>query len=256
MRGLIITALSVLVLSACGGEEAGQEAQESESPTPSATTSTPTPTETPTPSPTPTAAEVEIGCYDYKQDAVVVGEPEELAAFWSYKFDDCYDSTSSGTPSDKEQRALETAYPKNPRVKSLSTLYGICAENDKKWMNHITTSGSPSQLLELRGALILCPDHPQRKKVQGFVKIAEANNQLIASGRVFYDGTYRVGQKVPAGTFYAEPDGDGCYWERTDSAGNIIDNSFSNGLRVEMTVSPSDYSIKVDGCGEWRPVGQ
>ncbi len=256
MRGFVVTALSVLVLSACGSGEAANKAEPSETTTPSATSSTPTPMSTPTPSATPTAAEVEIGCYDYKQDAVVVGEPAQLSSFWSYHFDDCYDSTSKGTPSDKEQRALETAYPKNPKVKSLSTLYGICAENDKKWMNHITTSGSPTQLQELRGALMLCPDHPQRKKVEGFVKIAQANNQLIASGRVFYDGTHRVGRKVPAGTYYAEPDGDGCYWERTDSAGNIIDNNFSNGLRVEMTVYASDYSIKVDGCGEWRPVGQ
>lgn len=258
MRGLLITALSVLVLSGCGGEST-QDAQASETTTRSATaststTETPTPTPTPTATPTPTGADVELGCDSKNGMKIYTGTPDDLDLFWTYNFSDCWDSTASGTPSAREQRALNASGYK--KVKDLAYLYDICAENDKKWMDHIRTAGSPSQLRELRGALIICPDHPQRDKVAGFVKIAEANNQLVASGRVFYDGVYRVGQKVPAGTYYAEPGGDGCYWERTDSAGGIIDNSFSNGLRVEMTVYASDYSIKVEGCGEWRPVGQ
>lgn len=40
-RSIIITVLSVLVLSGCGGEEPAAEAEANESPTPSTTTSTP-----------------------------------------------------------------------------------------------------------------------------------------------------------------------------------------------------------------------
>lgn len=44
MRGLIITALSVLALSGCGGEEPAREAEVSDTPTPSATSTPSDPT--------------------------------------------------------------------------------------------------------------------------------------------------------------------------------------------------------------------
>lgn len=252
-RGMVVV-LALLATTSCAGADAEQRAAQ---PAPTESPASPpsegaTPTRSPTP--TPTAAVVQIVCYDPQQDTDVVGGPAELSLFWPHQFDDCYDSTSTGTPSDIEQRALETAYPKNPRVSSLATLYSICAENDSGWMSHIRTAGSPPQLRELEGALILCPDHPQRQKAEGFVEVAQANNKLEEEGRIFYDGTYRVGKKVPPGTYFAKPGGDGCYWERTDRAGNIIDNNYSNGLRVEMTVDDADFSITVEGCGEWRPV--
>ena len=50
--------------------------------------------------------------------------------------------------------------------------------------------------------------------------------------------------------------GDGCYWERLDRAGNIIDNNFvSAGLRVEVNILASDFSFHSEDCGMWRPVG-
>ena len=34
------------------------------------------------------------------------------------------------------------------------------------------------------------------------------------------------------------PEGDyGCYWERNDSSGNIIDNNLTSGARMQVTIS-------------------
>lgn len=256
MRHALLALALAASLGGCGSDGTGSDASADESTSPTASATTESPSPTPTYTPPPPEAEVSLECYNPKDDTVVTGGANDLELFWPYRFDDCFDTTAKGTPSDLERKALRIAYPKNPSVGSLGTLYGICAENDKQWGDYLKTAGTSGQLREFRGAFVICPRHPQRKKVEGLFEDAEKNNRLIKQGRVFYSGTYLVGKDVPPGAYFAEPSGDsGCYWERTDAAGNIIDNNFSNGLRIEMTVQSSDYSIRVEGCGEWRPVG-
>jgi hypothetical protein len=249
---LTLALATLTVVSSCGSSDSPSPKPAARTPIEADTTAAVTPA--PRAPAEPAGADVEIVCYSNDNSTDITGTPADMEAFWARKLTSCFDSTSTGTPSPLEQKALKTAYPKDPDVDPLSTLYGICAENDKKWGNYIRTAGSPDQLREMAGALVLCPNHPQKAKVAKFVKIAEGNNTLEAQGRIFYDGTYRVGKKIAPGTYFAEPRGDKCYWERTDAAGNIIDNNFSSGLRVEMTVRSSDYSVRVDGCGKWQPV--
>ena len=71
----------------------------------------------------------------------------------------------------------------------------------------------------------------------------------------FHDGTYLVGKQVEPGTYQASnpnPGGGLCYWERTTSTGEIIDNGVNSGV---MYVDPTDFAIRVDGCGSWAQVG-
>lgn len=174
---------------------------------------------------------------------------------WKTKSSDCLETKLiDGTLTPTQQQAMVAAYGEKAKPKSLGTLYGICAENDAGWLKYMANSESKSQIREIQAVLLICPDHPQAAKAQGYLQSAQAIVDLVEQGRIFYDGTYRVGKGVAPGTYYSEPDGDGCYWERTDAAGDIIDNNFSNGLRVEMTVYASDYSITVNNCGKWQPV--
>lgn len=62
-----------------------------------------------------------------------------------------------------------------------------------------------------------------------------------------------VGKEVKPGT-YAASNGKGCYWERQDSSGGIIENGFHvNAARVVATITPSDYAFMSESCGEWSP---
>lgn len=80
-----------------------------------------------------------------------------------------------------------------------------------------------------------------------------------AAATDFTGGTYRVAatgkNNIQPGTYAAQTSGDGCYWERNDANGNIIDNYFGNGLRMQVTIYSSDYSFNSNNCGHWKKVG-
>lgn len=80
-----------------------------------------------------------------------------------------------------------------------------------------------------------------------------------AAATDFYGGTYRVAligkRNIQPGTYAANTQGDGCYWERNDANGNIVDNYYGNGLRVQVTIYASDYSFNSNNCGHWKKVG-
>lgn len=174
---------------------------------------------------------------------------------WPDKNDMC-DAELSGTEmSPVETKAVETAYGDEADVDSLGTLYELCAQADPKSWDYLDQAGSKEQLAEVRGALILCPEHPQRKQLRKLVGGAEKRNKLADEGRVFGSGVFRVGDEIKAGTYYST-DVEGCYWERTDANGEAIDNNFVTAAkRVQVTISPGDYSFNSESCGEWRPVG-
>lgn len=45
---------------------------------------------------------------------------------------------------------------------------------------------------------------------------------------------------------------EGCYWERLDSRGEIIDNNFVNAApQVQVTIRAGDFAFNSDGCGRW-----
>lgn len=156
------------------------------------------------------------------------------------------------TLTDKEHEAVDTAG--YDEMKSVDTLYSICAEADMGDLEQYLPWSS-SQIDEVNGALVLCPDHPDRKTVVERMAEGQEEEEARDRGEIFNDGTYKVGDDIQPGTYVAETDDafDGCYWERLDSAGEIIDNNFVNsGFRVEVTISSSDYSFSAEHCGEWK----
>lgn len=88
-------------------------------------------------------------------------------------------------------------------------------------------------------------------------KIETVTEQPPEAAGTFGDGTYLVGSQVKPGTYQASNSNpssasDLCYWEKSTETGDLIDNGVNNGI---MHIDSSDFSIRVDGCGLWSPVG-
>lgn len=159
-----------------------------------------------------------------------------------------------------ENKAAKIAYDGESDA---STLKEMCEESMLGYDD--LTSLSEDQLKEVKGALVLCPKHKDRTKIDKQVKNSETILAQEKNGTRFRDGTYRVGKDIKAGTYvstgYPEKDLDdededgsmeNCYWERTNAAGDIIDNHFgTHAFRVQVTIQPSDYSFDTENCGEW-----
>ncbi|MCM0673887.1 hypothetical protein NCC78_04085 [Micromonospora phytophila] len=136
----------------------------------------------------------------------------------------------------------------------VSTLYEICAAVDPDdGYAEAGFAASADQIREINAALMLCPKHPYAKTWREAVKRGQVDVDLEADGRLFGPGTFRIGKEIKPGT-YVTTDVDGCYWERQNRSGDIIDNYFTNSaLRVQVTIRSSDYAFSSRGCGEWRP---
>lgn len=68
----------------------------------------------------------------------------------------------------------------------------------------------------------------------------------LPNPNTFGEGTYEVGVDIPPGK-YRSPGGSGCYWERQDKNGEILDNDLSDGPTV-LTVQASDAYVKLSSC--------
>jgi hypothetical protein len=68
-----------------------------------------------------------------------------------------------------------------------------------------------------------------------------------------HDGTYSVGTDIIPGTYTsAGPvQGGTCYWKRTNSAGDIVDNAMTSKPQV-VQIDASDKAFKTDGCQPWQ----
>jgi hypothetical protein len=257
---------AALTLTACGGQADSVDRTSQTKSTVASTTSppfladpatvSPSPTAsatlTPTPTPTPQGADVRIICYTRDYDEIEFDTPEDA---WPYKFDYCGDTEVLGTPSPREQKALQVAYGRPNDLGALGTLYSICAEVDRKHFDYLNSSGNRKQINEITGALMLCPNHPDRNQAARYIDAALGRLRLETQGRVFADGTYRVGKAIQPGTYVATGNLDGCYWERADRNGEIIDNYFTlSARRAQVTIAASDYSFYSEDCGRWEPL--
>ncbi|MEV5823360.1 hypothetical protein ACFYMB_18700 [Micromonospora haikouensis] len=136
----------------------------------------------------------------------------------------------------------------------ISIFYEACAAVDPE--DEAAEPGfslSSEQIPDMIATLKLCPDHPHAAKWKSALKRGQREVTLEREGRVFGDGTYRVGKDIKPGSYVAR-DVDGCYWERQNRNGETIDNYFTNGAkRIQVTIRSSDYGFHTEGCGTWRP---
>lgn len=264
----VVAAATALLLSACGGADVPgtdtptANAKTVTTKTVDATTEaepseTPTTTEKPEPA-APMDRMITAHCHS-SDDPGVDMVFRSLADAWESS-PDLRERCDVTIPSvdelhEKEVEALDTAY--NGDSDGLETLYSLCAETMLGDVDgHMPYS--EGQREEVEGALTLCPDHTDAEEIRSRMAEAEAEGALEDEGRLFYDGTYRVGEDVQPGAYVHESDVDpveNCYWELLDEQGNIVDSNFiSSAFRVEIRVTESAYSLSTDGCGKFVPV--
>lgn len=149
---------------------------------------------------------------------------------------------------------LETQAARTAGLAVVGSLFAFCAEVDSPDdFVEPDFEMDDTQAATVAGALVLCPDHPQAAVYRAAATRGRADAKLRAQGRLFGDGTYRVGAEVKPGT-YVTRNVDGCYWERQDSRGDTIKNFFTHSAkRVVVTIRGSDYGFLSRGCGTWRP---
>ncbi|MBM0229379.1 MULTISPECIES: hypothetical protein [Micromonospora] len=279
--GLLLAAtLATVGLAGCGGDNRTTASLPTASASPSASASA---SPTPTPSPTPPADRDGDGIPDssdtYPDDPknVPQQEPFVLTCYLTEAFSESSPFTiltgKDGRPDFTEVWAAKAVscevgqeiQPVSPVEKAayktskyddgnISVLYEMCGEVDADDPRaEAGFAASSEQIPEINAALTLCPTHPYAKKWRQAVQRGQVDADLEAQGRLFDSGTYRVGKDIKPGT-YVTHDVDGCYWERQNSSGDIIDNYFTNGARrVQVTIRSSDYAFHSENCGEWRP---
>jgi hypothetical protein len=173
---------------------------------------------------------------------------------WQGRHDSCDGTANGGTIDSDELAALQKAYGSDTNdYDAIATLYAICAQNSPDAYNDLPWS--EAQVDEVNGALMLCPQHPQAKGIRKSMAAAKALDAERARGVRFGDGQYRVGKEVKAGRYESTDVSDGCYWERQDRNGDIIDNNFvGSANRVEVLIRSTDYGFETNDCGEWHRV--
>lgn len=202
------------------------------------------------------AAEVRLECYlddsvDTEETFTVV--EVDFSEVWPATPYSCDATRSSAQPNDVEQDAFEASGYDNRD--SITTLYEMCAEVDPE---DTYASGehtaSEEQILEITGMLTLCPDHPLADEISATAERGRVDIELEEAGLLIFGGTHLVEEEIQPGTYVIEGEIENCYWERQDSAGNIIDNNFIlSARRVEVMIRASDYAFHTEGCGRWRP---
>lgn len=178
---------------------------------------------------------------------------------WVTEHDDCEGSYVSGTPSDVQreaaavqaERKLEKLSPIEI-IKTLEYVYGMCAQSGPESYDYLVVDevDRRSQAAEFQAALMICPDHPDAEEITERVTAVVGS----ASGPrdIFGGGLQRVGKDIQPGTYVSKGNSGGCYWERLDRNGNILDNNFTNGSRVQVSISSSDFEFNSDNCNTWR----
>lgn len=201
------------------------------------------------------AVEVILDCYldeSFDAEQVFTVVDADFTQVWAAEPYSCDASRDNTEFSEIEQAAFDASGYDDRG--SIAILYEICAEVDPTdtYVSGEHTA-SPEQIPEITAVLVLCPDHPLADEFAATLERGQVEVELKAEGLLFGGGSYLVGDEIQPGTYVIEGEIDDCYWERQDSSGGIIGNSFIiSARRVEVTIRSSDYAFFSEGCGQWR----
>lgn len=85
-----------------------------------------------------------------------------------------------------------------------------------------------------------------------------ATAKPVAAAATIEDGTWVVGEDIPAGTYKVnQPVESGCYWAITKSGtngGTIIQNDLVSGGRPKVTIKKG-HDFETARCGVWTKIG-
>lgn len=246
------------LLSACSSADpvSGPAPTQTSLPASSEPTATPSTTASEIVEAEPTELTYVVTC-DTKDGYVDFASYQEA---WPLVSDYCDAGQVSGPLTPDQAKGVELLEDKRPEdLKpavlrgSLEYLVATCATSGKSLYGYLKTDGvdRTGQAEEVLAMIAFCPDHPDADEMT--LRVEAILGDLEERGEFIYDGTYRVGKGVEPGTYVSERnDGEGCYWERVDSGGNTIDNGFSLGSRVQVTINAGDYEFISENCMPWR----
>ena len=267
---LIISVPAALSLAACTGSTTTQDprtpaaieapsaiaASPVASPliTPPPTSEGPPPSPTPLPSSTPSLV-VTITCQGSNYDEVTFTDYRDA---WSMQSDWCDGEWVSGLATPKLREAATQLWngksadqvSEGTLRKALAGIAASCAQSGPGTFDYTIgdVQDPEGELAAWRWQFTFCPDHPDRAEVIGLLKDVAAD---FAENPWFY-GEGRVGKDFPPGTYVSRGNDDGCYWEITDRAGNIMTNNFSDSPRMQVTIPSSAYAFSSENCNKWR----
>ncbi|ARZ69714.1 hypothetical protein M1P56_02475 [Streptomyces sp. HU2014] len=93
---------------------------------------------------------------------------------------------------------------------------------------------------------------------KGWHRVTEDKAGATPQTQVSGNGMYRVGVDIAPGTYKAEGNKSGCYWERDKDALHEMDSIEANenvtGSGI-VTLSPQDGYFKTNGCADWKKTG-
>lgn len=152
----------------------------------------------------------------------------------------CTTILTGSKPSPSEEQAMKLAYPGGSKDydQDLKVLYEKCVDRSDI---RIAMDSARARILE--GAAALCPDH---RAVAAFYDAAEKGYGLdgTTTKKFIFNASHLVGSEALPGVWETyRSKVSQCYWEISDAAGNIIDNSL-------ITVAPRfTVTVPVDAAG-------
>ena len=177
---------------------------------------------------------------------------------WGVDFNDCVGIHVKGKPTDLQRQAAAVSNETNASkmtdrqvVESLTYVYGKCAQSGVDSYDYFVADDPlrSGQMAEFQAAMMVCPEHPDATEINKRIK---AVGKIVGKPRTsFGTGLWRVGKDIEPGTYVSQGNDDGCYWERINRNGNIIDNNLSNGSRSQVTIKASDFEFKSEFCNKW-----
>lgn len=184
---------------------------------------------------------------------------------WPQQPPSCDGIPTGGTDLTDVQKAALSAAGSTSRS-TLETLYGLCGRiggYPTNIENFALGRLSDGQVKEAQAMLILCPDHPGAAQIQSnidaagaAVAAASASAQAEVDGELAKPGKHLVGPDIRPGTWQSVGDRvEDCYWEVSDSSGEIIDNNFiSVAPQFTITIPSSAAGFTNSGC-TFRRIG-
>lgn len=207
----------------------------------------------------------------WQKSFVIDRESPDFTAAWSMPFPQdpiCTTSTVAisgrahitDTHSSAEQAILARTTSKISGSE-LPHAYEHCVEHGSTFLY----KGSP-QDADRMNALDLCPNHPDAASwkqsladSEAYQAAEDAWKQKLDAGTAIGRGSYTVGSaagQMKPGTWRTTSTSilTDCYWERSTSNGDIIENNFATAAsKVTVTVRSGEL-FTTNGCGTWEKV--
>lgn len=217
--------VAVAVLSACGGDDGGDDAKAASSP--SAESSAPVA------EPEPTVEEPEFP--DTPEGGI-----DKMAAEKGWVVDGLYPAASDFV------RDICDSLP----------VSAVDGASRPQWLAESGNMDDDGKAVLQAGIPKLCPKWTPvlKQAVSGTYDRWFGNGTYVVSNNPA-DAEGEDEETMPPGTYRAKGRMEDCYWERTSKSGEPLDNNFATSAReITVTIRASDGQFTSEQCAVWKPV--